>query len=145
MHCFGHCLNLCLQDVGRQIPALRDALDIVREIRKLIKYWPERSHLFSQKGLTFCTTWRVIVAVVMIHQLDIRTCTAQKKFFRILPFCYLLQLRKYPKACKLKIQPSNKRWLRSIWHHHFTGDRGQSKHSSNVYLFAREVHIYMHT
>ena len=49
MHCFGHCLNLCLQDVGRQIPALRDALDIVREIGKLIKYSPKRSHLFSQK------------------------------------------------------------------------------------------------
>ena len=49
VHCFGHCLNLCLQDVGRQIPALRDALDIVREIGKLIKYSPERSHLWSQK------------------------------------------------------------------------------------------------
>ena len=49
VHCFGHCLNLCLQDVGRQIPALRDALDIVREIGKLIKYSPKRSHLFSQK------------------------------------------------------------------------------------------------
>ena len=34
VHCFGHCLNLCLQDVGRKIPALRDALDIVREIEK---------------------------------------------------------------------------------------------------------------
>ena len=49
VHRFGHCLNLCLQDVGRQIPALRDALDIVREIGKLIKYSPKRSHLFSQK------------------------------------------------------------------------------------------------
>lgn len=49
VHCFGHCLNLCLQDVGRQIPALRDALDIVREIGKLIKFSPNRSHLFSQK------------------------------------------------------------------------------------------------
>ena len=49
VHCFGHCLNLCLQDVGRQVPALRDALDIVREIGKLIKYSPKRSHLFSQK------------------------------------------------------------------------------------------------
>ena len=38
-----------MQDVGRQIPALRDALDIVREIGKLIKYSPKRSHLFSQK------------------------------------------------------------------------------------------------
>ena len=49
VHCFGHCLNLCLQDVGRQIPTLRDALDIVREIGELIKYSSKRSHLFSQK------------------------------------------------------------------------------------------------
>ena len=40
VHCFGHCLNLCLQDVGRQIPTLRDALDIVREIGKLIQKDP---------------------------------------------------------------------------------------------------------
>lgn len=32
VHFFGHCLNLCLQDVGRQIPALRDTLDTVWEI-----------------------------------------------------------------------------------------------------------------
>ena len=49
VHWFGHCLNLCLQNVGRQIPALQDALDIVREIGKLSKYSPKRSHLFSQK------------------------------------------------------------------------------------------------
>ena len=49
VHCFGHCLKLCLQDVARQILTLRDALDIVREIGKLIKYSPKRSHLFSQK------------------------------------------------------------------------------------------------
>lgn len=38
-----------MQDVGRQIPALKDILDIVREIGKLIKYSPKRSHLFGQK------------------------------------------------------------------------------------------------
>ncbi len=49
VHCLGHCLNLCLQDAGRKMPCLRDALDLVREIVKLIKYSPKRSHLFSEK------------------------------------------------------------------------------------------------
>ena len=49
MHCFAHSLNLCLQDAGRQIPLLRDALDTVREIGKFIKFSPKRSHLFNQK------------------------------------------------------------------------------------------------
>ena len=40
MHCFAHSLN-CLQDAGRQIPLLRDALDTVREIGKLIKNFPK--------------------------------------------------------------------------------------------------------
>ncbi len=31
------------------MPCLRDALDLVREIVKLIKYSPKRSHLFSEK------------------------------------------------------------------------------------------------
>ena len=29
VHCFAHSLNLCLQDAGRQMTFLRDALDIV--------------------------------------------------------------------------------------------------------------------
>ena len=49
VHCFAHSLNLCLQDAGRQITVLRDALDTVREIGKLIKNSPKRSHLFNQK------------------------------------------------------------------------------------------------
>ena len=36
VHCFAHSLNLCLQDTGRQITLLRDALDLVREISQLI-------------------------------------------------------------------------------------------------------------
>lgn len=42
-------MNLCLQDAGGQIPLLRNALDIVREIEKLIKFSPMRSQLFHQK------------------------------------------------------------------------------------------------
>ena len=37
VHCFAHSFNLCLQDAGRQITVLRDALDTVREIGKLLK------------------------------------------------------------------------------------------------------------
>ena len=49
VHCFAHSLNLCLQDAGRQITLLRDALDIVREIAQLIRLSPKRSHLFNEK------------------------------------------------------------------------------------------------
>lgn len=36
VHCFAHCLNLCLQDAARTIPLLRDSFAIVKEIEKLI-------------------------------------------------------------------------------------------------------------
>ena len=49
VHCLGHSLNLCLQDSGRKITLLRDALDIVREIVQLINKSPKRKHLFSEK------------------------------------------------------------------------------------------------
>ena len=42
VHCFAHKLNLCLQDVGKQLVFLRDALEVVREIAKLIKFSPKR-------------------------------------------------------------------------------------------------------
>ena len=48
LHCFAHNLNLCLQDVGKQLVFLRDALEVVREIAKLIKFSPKRASLFSQ-------------------------------------------------------------------------------------------------
>lgn len=47
--CFAHCLYLCLQDAGRKKILLRAALDVVREVDKLIKYSPKGSHLFSEK------------------------------------------------------------------------------------------------
>ena len=40
---------MCLQEEGRKLPFIRDALDTVREIAKLIKFSPKQSHLFSQK------------------------------------------------------------------------------------------------
>ena len=48
VHCFAHSLNLCLQDTGRKLVFLQDALEIVREIAKLIKFSPKRASLFSQ-------------------------------------------------------------------------------------------------
>ena len=46
VHCFAHSLNLCSQDAGRQNQLLRDGMDIVREIVKLINYSPKQKHLF---------------------------------------------------------------------------------------------------
>ena len=51
VHCLAHSLNLCLQDVAREIQLLRDAMDIVREIVGLINYSPKRTHLFNEKLL----------------------------------------------------------------------------------------------
>jgi len=39
---------LCLQEEGRKLPFIRDALDLVREIAKLIAFSPKRAHLLSQ-------------------------------------------------------------------------------------------------
>ncbi len=47
LHCFAHCTNLCLQTVGRQCVPIRDALDLIMELSKLIRYSPKRSTLFS--------------------------------------------------------------------------------------------------
>ena len=48
VHCLAHCLNLCLQDVAKQCSLVRDALDNVNEILKLIKNSPKRSEVFNQ-------------------------------------------------------------------------------------------------
>ena len=46
VHCIAHSLNLCLQDAGRKLMFLQDALEIVREIANLVS--PKRASLFSQ-------------------------------------------------------------------------------------------------
>ena len=46
VHCCAHSLNLCLQDIGRKLPCIRDALETVN---KLIRYSPKWLHLFSTK------------------------------------------------------------------------------------------------
>lgn len=49
VHCLAHSLNLCLQDTGRKILLLRDAIDLVREIVKLINLSSKRKYLFAEK------------------------------------------------------------------------------------------------
>ena len=49
VHCLAHSLNLCRQDVARQVELLRDAMDVVREIVGSINYSPKRTHLFNEK------------------------------------------------------------------------------------------------
>ena len=47
VHCCAHSLNLCLQDAGRKLVCLSDALEICRGIIDLIRFSPKRLHLFS--------------------------------------------------------------------------------------------------
>ena len=47
VHCCAHSLNLCLQDAGRRIVCIRDALEVCREVTNLIRFSPKRLHLFS--------------------------------------------------------------------------------------------------
>lgn len=51
VHCLAHSLNLCLQDACRKILLLRDAIDVIREIVKLINLSPKRKHLFNENLL----------------------------------------------------------------------------------------------
>ena len=48
VHCLAHCLNLCLQDVAKNASPVRNALDVVLEISKLIQYSPKRTVIFQQ-------------------------------------------------------------------------------------------------
>ena len=49
VHCLAHSLNLCLQDAGRKITLIRDSMDVVKEIVKLVNFLPKRKSLFSSK------------------------------------------------------------------------------------------------
>ena len=48
VHCLAHCLNLCLQDVARKCSPVRNVLNMVMEISRLIKYSPKRTLVFEQ-------------------------------------------------------------------------------------------------
>ena len=47
VHCLAHCINLCLQVVGRQVTPVRDSLELVREVSQFIRFSPKRLSLFE--------------------------------------------------------------------------------------------------
>ncbi len=47
VHCLAHSLNLCLQDASRKINLIRDSMDVVKEIVKLINFSPKKKTLFG--------------------------------------------------------------------------------------------------
>ena len=47
VHCLAHCINLCLQVVGRQVAPVRDSLELVREVSQLIRFSPKCLSLFE--------------------------------------------------------------------------------------------------
>ena len=48
VHCWAHCLNLCLQDVAKSCHLVRDSLCLVSEISHLIRNSPKRSAVFQK-------------------------------------------------------------------------------------------------
>ena len=48
VHCFAHCLNLCLQDAAKKCKPIRTALDNVMELSQLIRYSPKCTVVFQQ-------------------------------------------------------------------------------------------------
>ena len=47
-HCLAHCVNLCLQDIGRNIKSIKEALNFSTELIQLIKYSPKRQVVFEK-------------------------------------------------------------------------------------------------
>ena len=47
VNCFVHSLNLYLQGIGKNVVYIRDAIEIVKEVGKLILYSPKRLYFFS--------------------------------------------------------------------------------------------------
>lgn len=47
IHCLAHSLNLRLQDACRYSTIIRNSIDLVMAIVKLVKYSPKRSALFN--------------------------------------------------------------------------------------------------
>ena len=54
VHCFAHCMNRCLQAVGRAFVPVRNALDLVMELSQLITYSPKHSTLFANLQQQLC-------------------------------------------------------------------------------------------
>ena len=45
-HCYGHFINIAVNDALKSSKLLKDALDMTREVTKLIKYSPRRETIF---------------------------------------------------------------------------------------------------
>ena len=75
-HCLAHCVNLCLQELGRSIKSINDAFNFSSELIQLIKYSPKRQVVFekiqsqhdspSQSHIrSFCPTrWTVRIGAI---------------------------------------------------------------------------------
>ena len=48
MHCYGHALNLVVGDAVKQSKLMKDAMDTMYEVSKLIKYSPKRDVKFEK-------------------------------------------------------------------------------------------------
>ena len=48
VHCFAHCLNLCLQDAAKVCTMVRDSLGLIGEISQPINYSPKCSFIYSK-------------------------------------------------------------------------------------------------
>jgi len=48
VHCLAHCLQLVLKEASRKCRNLREALELVKEIVKLLELSPKRSTLLAQ-------------------------------------------------------------------------------------------------
>ena len=47
VHCFAHCLNLCLQDASNMYNLVRDSISVVKDIVQLISNSPKRNATFD--------------------------------------------------------------------------------------------------
>ena len=47
VHCFAHSLNLCVQEVSRQCDLLRNCMDFIYQLVRLIRFSPKRLNLFE--------------------------------------------------------------------------------------------------
>ena len=52
---------------------------------------------------------------------------------------YLVQLKKYPRACRLKIPHFNRNYHPSIWLQHSIGNRGQMKNSKDFMMTSNKL------
>jgi hypothetical protein len=47
IHCYGHSLNLAVQDTVKSIKMIKDIIDVSYEITKLVKFSPKREALLD--------------------------------------------------------------------------------------------------